>query len=136
MMRRFLALTMLSLVTSASAQIQIGTIRGAINDPAGAAVTGASVCLSNSITGEKVEGVSDGAGGFVFNNVPFNRYVVLVEAKGFIPHSSQVTVSSNLPLELSISLSVSGASEQINVAARGGLVDPDLAGSGATMAAN
>ncbi|HKQ74669.1 MAG TPA: TonB-dependent receptor [Blastocatellia bacterium] len=136
MMRRFLALAMLFLVTSASAQIQIGTIRGAINDPAGAAVTGASVWLSNSITGEKVEGVSDGAGGFVFNNVPFNRYVVLVEAKGFIPHSSQVTVSSNLPLELSISLSVSGASEQINVAARGSLVDPDLASSGATMAAN
>jgi len=136
MMSGFLALAMLSLATSASAQIQIGTIKGSITDPAGAAVAGASVWLTNSITGEKVESMSDGAGGFVFNNVPFNRYVARVEAKGFTPHSRQVTVSSNLPLELSISLSVSGASEQINVAARGSLVDPDLASSAAVIAAN
>ncbi|MGH9939746.1 MAG: TonB-dependent receptor [Blastocatellia bacterium] len=136
MMTRFFALAVLSLATSAHAQIQIGTIKGAITDPAGAVVAGAGVWLTNSITGEKVEGVADGAGVFVFNNVPFNRYTLRVEARGFAPQSRQVTVSSNLPLELSIGLSVTGASEQINVAARENLVDPDSASSATTLAAN
>jgi outer membrane receptor protein involved in Fe transport len=137
MINKLLALAVLSLAaTGASGQIQIGSIKGAITDPAGAAVTDANVWLTNSITGEKMGGIIDGAGGFVFNNVPFNRYLLRVEAKGFAPQSRQVTVNSNLPLELSISLSVAGASEQIVVTAREDLVDPGSASSAATLAAN
>ncbi|HEU0174995.1 MAG TPA: TonB-dependent receptor [Blastocatellia bacterium] len=137
MINRLLALAVaLLLTTSASAQIQIGTVKGAITDQAGAVVAGAGVRLTNSITGEKVDGVTDSAGGFVFNNVPFNRYTLRIEAKGFAPRSRQLTVNSNLPLELSISLSVAGASEQINVAAQENLIDPDSASSATTLAAN
>src|SRR5262245_50290644 len=137
MVNKLLAFAVLSLAaTGASAQIQIGAIKGAITDPAGAAVADANVWLTNSITGEKVEGIIDGAGGFVFNNVPFNRYTLRVEAKGFAPQSRQVTVNSNLPIELSIGLRVAGASEEIDVAARDDLVDPDSASSATTLAAN
>src|SRR5215510_1966398 len=136
MINRFLALAVVLLATGASAQIQIGAIKGAVTDPTGAAVTGAGVWLTNPVTGEKVEGVTDGAGGFVFNNVSFNRYTLRVEAKGFAPQSRQVTVNSNLPLELSIGLSVAGASEQIVVAARDNLVGPESASSATTLAAN
>src|SRR5499433_2082601 len=124
MMIRLLAFVFLLLTISARAQIQIGTVKCGITDPAGAAVTGASVRLTNSITGEKVEGVTDGAGVFVFNNMSFNRYTLRVEARGFAPQTRQITVNSNLPLELSISLSVAGTTEQINVAAGDNLVDP------------
>src|SRR5499426_3143485 len=128
MINKLLALAVLLLAaTGASAQIQIGAIKGAVTDPTGAVVADAGVWLTNAITGEKVEHVTDGAGGFVFNNVPFNRYTLRVEAKGFDPQSRQVTVNSNLPLELSISLSVAGASEQIVVAAREELVAPGSA---------
>jgi outer membrane receptor protein involved in Fe transport len=137
MINKLLALAVLSLAaTGASGQIQIGSIKGAITDPAGAAVTDANVWLTNSITGEKMGGIIDGAGGFVFNNVPFNHYMLRIEAKGFAPQSRQVTVNSNLPLELSISLSVAGASEQIVVTAREDLVDPGSASSATTLAAN
>lgn len=137
MINRLLALVvMLFLATSANAQIQIGAIKGAITDPTSAVVADAVVWLTNSITSEKIEGVTDGAGGFVFNNVPFNRYTLRVEAKGFAPQSRQVTVNSNLPLELSIRLSVAGASEQIVVAAPDNLVDPGSASSATTLAAN
>jgi outer membrane receptor protein involved in Fe transport len=137
MVNKLLALAVLSLAaTGASAQIQIGAIKGAVTDPTGAAVADAGVWLTNSITGEKVGPVTDGAGGFVFNNVPFNRYTLRVEAKGFVPQSRQVTVNSNLPLELSISLSVAGASEHIVVTARENLVDPGSASSATTLAAN
>ncbi|MBO0726372.1 MAG: TonB-dependent receptor, partial [Blastocatellia bacterium] len=117
-------------------QIQIGTVKGAITDPAGAAVAGAVVRLINSITNEKVERVTDGAGGFVYNNVPFNRYTLRVEASGFAAQSRPITVNSNLPLELSISLSVASASEQINVAAPENLAGADSASSETTLAAN
>ena len=112
MIDKLLAFALLSLAaTGASAQIQIGGIKGAITDPAGAAVADANVWRTNSITGEKVGGIIDGAGGFVFNNVSFNRYTLRVEAKGFAPQSRQVTVNSNLPIELSIGLRVAGATD-------------------------
>jgi hypothetical protein len=49
MMIRFLAFAVLLLAVSARAQIQIGTVKGGITDPAGAVVTGASVWLTNSL---------------------------------------------------------------------------------------
>lgn len=137
MTNKLLALAVLLLVAAgASAQIQIGAVKGAITDQAGAAVADARVWLTNSITGEKVGGIIDGAGGFVFNNVPFNRYMLRVEARGFAPQSRQITINSNLPIELSISLSVAGANEQIVVMAREDLVDPGSASSATTLAAN
>jgi outer membrane receptor protein involved in Fe transport len=137
MLIRFFVFALVSLLaSSAYAQIQIGTVKGAITDPAGAVVAGAEVWMTNSITGEKVAGVTDSAGVFAFNNVPFNRYTLRIEAKGFAPGSRQITVNSNLPLELSISLSVAGTSEQINVAASENLVDPDSARSETTLAEN
>jgi hypothetical protein len=86
--------------------------------------------------GERVEAVTDSAGSFVFNNVPFNRYALHVEARGFAPQARSVTVNSNLPLELAIGLSVSGTSEQINVTSRENLVDPASASSTTTLTAN
>jgi len=136
MINRLLALALLLLATGANAQIQIGAVKGAITDQTGAALTGASVWLTNSLTGEKVERVTDGAGGFVFNNVPFNHYMLRVEARGFAPQSRQVTVNSNLPLDLAISLSVAGTSEQIVVAAPDDLLDPESASSATAVAAN
>src|SRR5262249_61384251 len=110
MLNKLLALAVLLLAaTGASAQIQIGAVKGAVTDPTGAVVADAGGWLTNSITGEKVERVTDGAGGFVFNNVPFNRYTVRVEAKGIAPQTRQVTGKSNLPPRLSTGLSSAGA---------------------------
>src|SRR5215813_1331091 len=137
MINKLLALAVLLLAaTGASAQIQIGSIKGAVTDPTGSVVADAVVWLTNSITGEKIERVTDGAGGFAFNNVPFNRYTLRVEAKGFAPQSRQVTVNSNLPLELSVGLRVAGSSEQIVVTARDNLVGPESTSSATTLAAN
>lgn len=136
MMNKLLPLAMSLLGAGASAQIQIGAIKGAITDPTGAIVTGASVWLTNSITGEKVERVTGGEGSFIFNNVPFNHYTLRAEARGFAPQSRQVTVNSNLPLEISISLSMAGTSEQIVIGAREDLLDPESASSTTTLATN
>ena len=133
---RFLVFAFLSLTISAQAQIQIGTIKGVVTDPAGSVVAAAKVLLTSPLTGERVEAVTDSAGSFVFNNVPFNRYALRVEARGFAPQSRPVTVNSNLPLELAIGLSVAGTSDLINVTSRENLVDPASASSTTTLAAN
>jgi len=77
---RFLVLAFLSLTIRAQAQIQIATIKGVVTDLAGAVVAAAKVLLTSPLTGERVEAVTDSAGSFVFNNVPFNRYALHVEA--------------------------------------------------------
>jgi outer membrane receptor protein involved in Fe transport len=136
MMTRFLVLALLLLTASARAQIQIGTIKGAITDPAGAVVADAGVWLTNSVTGEKVAASANSAGAFVFHNVPFNRYTLRVEARGFAPHSRPLTVNSNLPLEVSVRLSVAGTSDQINIAALENLVDPASASSATALGEN
>src|SRR5262245_50377167 len=100
----FLVLAFLSLTITAQAQIQIGTIKGVVTDPAGAVVPAANVSLISPLTGERAETITDSAGSFIFNNVPFNRYALHVEARGFATQSRPVTVNSNLPLELAIGL--------------------------------
>src|SRR5581483_7994679 len=124
------------LTGSAPAQIQIGTIRGSVADPAGAFVSGAGVVLTSAITGNQFEATTDQAGRFVLNNVPFNHYLLRVEARGFEPASRNVNVSSNLPLELEIRLGVAAASAQVTISTGESLVDPDSASTATTLSGN
>ena len=117
------------------AQIRIGTIGGRITDQNGAVVAGAGVRLSASINGESLSVVTDATGGFIFNNVTFNRYTLKVEAPGFNTLTRTVTVNSNLPLELAISLSVVGTSEQVEIQSSGELIDADSPSSSITLTA-
>src|SRR5690242_14872701 len=104
LIRLFLICALLQPISGVCAQIQIGTIKGTITDPNQAPVV-ASVWLTNSVTGEKIETTTDSTGKFIFNNVPFHRYTLRVEARGFAPQTLPVTINSNLPLELTINLS-------------------------------
>lgn len=132
----FFICALLQPISEVCAQIQIGTIKGTVADPNQAPIVAASVWLTNSITGEKIETVTDDAGKFIFNNVPFHRYTLRVEARGFTPQTIPVTINSNLPLELAISLNVAGASEQITVSTENNLLDPESSSSVTTLPAN
>src|SRR2546426_8040771 len=95
MIRSTLALFVLSAVASGGAlrnpaavysepfQATTGTVQGQVTDAAGAAVAGASVTLSNSITNYKVSTKTDDAGAFRFQNVPYNSYKLSVIAPEF-----------------------------------------------------
>lgn len=125
-MFRFLALLVLTLLpVIVHAQIQIGTIRGTVTDPTGSVIPQAAVRLTNPLTGESHELLTDRVGAFVFNNVAFNRYLLRVEAAGFAPQSRAVTVQSNLPLEIQFRLSVADAQAQVSVTAAEQLVQAD-----------
>ena len=108
-----------------AAQIRVGTIRGTVLDPAGAAVSGALVRLSNRTTGFHRQTSTGPEGGFHFNNLPFDPYLLQVEATDFQVWNGPVAVRSNLPVQVEVSLSLTTPTQSIRVEA---LVEADSQG--------
>ncbi|MPZ20385.1 MAG: TonB-dependent receptor plug domain-containing protein [Luteitalea sp.] len=79
-----LALSVLVTCASVSfAQGTNGSVAGALVDPAGAAVPGASLLLLNEQTGIERTTTSDAAGRYLFPSVPPGVYTLSVETAGF-----------------------------------------------------
>lgn len=112
-----------------SAQIQIGTVRITVTDPSADVVVGATVTLSNKITGYKQSATTDDHGAAGFNNVPFDDYEVVTEASRFQPASRKITVRSNIPIEVEVKLAVPGTQETVTVEAESGLIERDSVSS-------
>ena len=94
-----------------------GTIAGAVKDPAGAVVPGATVEITYSVSGFRRTTTTGSAGEFNFANVPFNPYRLVVTAKGFAPYAQDVEVRSAVPISLQIGLSLEGAKTTVTVEA-------------------
>jgi hypothetical protein len=85
---------------TARAQVNTGMVRGIVRDQAGAVVPGATVALTNEITGYRQRARTDADGSYRLVEVPFNRYVLTVAANGFELSSREVVVASNLPQQV------------------------------------
>jgi len=103
-----------------------GTIQGVVMDPSKAVVAGAKVEIHNPVSGYDRTVTSDGAGRFSISNVPFNPYHLTVSGQGFAAFAQDVDVRSIVPVNLTIGLKITGASETVTVEAGGGdLVEAD-----------
>jgi hypothetical protein len=112
----FLVISILALGMSAYPQSGNSTsITGTVLDPSGAVVAGATVEVRNPVSGYYRSTVSNSAGRFTIPNVPFNPYHVTVSSKGFASHVQDVDVRSSVPVDLSITLKVTGSSEEVTV---------------------
>lgn len=118
-----LVFVLLVVVGEAAAQIQIGTIRGSVADENAAAVKNARIELSNFVSGFTAQTVSGTEGEFVFNNVPFGSYRLVVSADGFGAETRTTDVRSNAPVNLTLTVRVAGASAVVDVSDSGELVD-------------
>jgi hypothetical protein len=113
-----LAILYLALGQSAYSQSGNSTsITGAVLDPSGAVVPGATVQVRNPVSSFARSAVTDNAGKFTFPNVPFNPYHLTVSEKGFATYVHDVDVRSAVPINLSISLNVENTSEMVTVEA-------------------
>ncbi|MEN3332357.1 MAG: hypothetical protein V7641_1722 [Blastocatellia bacterium] len=92
-----------------------GTIEGVVNDPNGAVIPAASVTIENRVTGYKRTTNADANGAFRFANIPPNRYLLSVSAKGFNADEETVDVRSSVPQNLKIALTVGGTSATVEV---------------------
>lgn len=101
----------------ASAQTRIGTIQGTVKDPNGALVSGASVTLAQTVTGYQQTTQTDAQGSFKLVNIPFNSYLVRVEAAGFQATEQHVDLESAIPSSIEIKLAIGAATETVTVEA-------------------
>ncbi len=102
-----------------------GEIRGTVTDPSGAVIPGAAVNLINTVSGLKRTVTSDGAGQFVFTNVPFNPYQVSVSASGFAALTKGVEIRSLVGIDLKLVLQIAAADSTVTVEAGGDLIEND-----------
>jgi hypothetical protein len=100
---------------NASAQGNAGSIQGVVKDPQGAVVAGATVEISNPVSGYQRETVSQSDGSFRFVNVPFDHYHTVVTAKGFGPAVQDVEVRSNVPVAMEIGLKLAESQTVVEV---------------------
>lgn len=108
---------------TATAQIQIGTIRGTVTDENSAAIPNADLKLTNVVSGFSARVLSSAEGEFVFNNIPFGNYRIAAAATNFAVETKTIEVRSNAPVRLAFGLRVAGASATVTVAENAEIVD-------------
>jgi hypothetical protein len=115
----WIVLVLFTLPASVSAQSTgtSGSINGTVVDPSGAVVKNAAVEISNPVSGYTRSTPTDSTGRFSFANVPFNPYHLTVTATGFAPYYQDVDVRSNVPLTISVALSLGTFNMSVTVEA-------------------
>ncbi|MEO7653276.1 MAG: TonB-dependent receptor, partial [Bryobacteraceae bacterium] len=101
------------------AQGLTGQVSGSVQDPAGAAVTGARISLINAGTGQARESTTDGSGAFVFTELLPGAYQISVEVPGFKRYEQKdMNLSSGERVTLrQITLELGQVSETLSVTA-------------------
>jgi len=96
-----------------------GSVSGTVTDATGAVVPTATVEIHNPVSGYDRTATTDTSGSFSFANVPFNPYHLMISLTGFATYSQDVDVRSPVPVNLKISLSLSGVQSSVTVEANG-----------------
>lgn len=120
-----LALTVFGLVSTPHAAAQTtATVVGSVFDPSGAPVPGASVTVTNELTGlERTLSTSED-GAYLVNLLPPGTYSVTVSADGFkrtVREGIELTVGQNATVD--VSLDVGAMAETVTVTSAAPLVD-------------
>ena len=102
-----------------------GAIRGTVTDPSGAVIPNATVHLTNPRSGLDRTSSSDAQGNFVFDNITFDNYQILVSASGFASQRQAADIHSLVGISLKIVLPIATADSTVTVEAQGDLVETD-----------
>jgi hypothetical protein len=110
------------------AQTNIGELRLKVTDPSGLGVK-ATVTLRSDATQYSNTLSTDDAGQLDAKRLAFGTYEIQIQQPGFAPVSQSVSIRSQLPTDLAISLTLASVSSQVTVTASNTLIDPEQAGS-------
>lgn len=119
-MRTFaLAIALCGLIaSSAFAQGSVTRVSGNVKDPQGAAITGATVTLTDSATKAVKTATTNDDGAFAFNDLRPGVYTVDVEAAGFKKTTvPDLTVNVDQTSTVNIDMEVGGVGETVTVTA-------------------
>src|SRR5450631_1403323 len=118
----------LALAFQAHTQSNSASVSGTVLDITGAVVPNATVEIHNPVSAFERSAITDSAGRFSFQNVPFNPYHLSVSSPAFAPYAQDVEVRSSVPLDININLKVAGSSETVTVESGGDLIENDPTG--------
>ncbi len=122
------------LAVSAFGQSITGTINGAVEDPSGARVGGATISALNQDTNVRYPASMTGAGLYAIPDLPLGKYTLTVEANGF-----KKSVRMDLPvgaddrLRVDVRLELGGTSETVTVSSAAPLVESERATLGGSF---
>ena len=102
-----------------------GAIHGTVTDPSGAVIPNATVHLTNPRSGLDRTSSSDAQGNFVFDNITFDNYQILVSASGFASQRQAAEIHSLVGITVRIVLPIATADSTVTVEAQGDLVETD-----------
>ena len=98
-------------------QAQAGDIRGTVTDPTGAVIPGATVHLTDPVSGYEHTATTDSTGRFDIPNIPFNSYNLSVRANGFTASNQTVDVRSAVNVNVKAVLHIATATSTVTVEA-------------------
>lgn len=107
------------------------TLTGRVQDQSGAAVAGASVQLENALTGYRATTQTSETGDFSVANIPFQDYYFTVRKAGFTEDKRALSLRSNIPVSVAVTLTITEVMEQvaIHAFATADLVDVEATGT-------
>lgn len=128
LLRWVFGFSLCSALPLANAQVLYGTIVGAVTDPTGAGVPGASVTITNPQTNQTRTGASNTVGEFVFTNVLPGSYKVAITASGFRSFTQQdVLVTINTVSRVNVKLALGELAESVTISATAATLQTDTA---------
>ena len=116
----------------ALAQIARGNIYGAVVDPTGALLPGATITLSGPLGTHTT--TSDTQGEFRFLNVDQGTHTLTVELMGFAGHARDIVLRTGENLNLSFALQLAGVAETVTITAETPVVDTKKVGTATVIA--
>lgn len=124
-------LASIPLASVAWGQNSVGTIVGAVQDPSGAAIPGATVTVTNNATGVVRQTTADRTGQFVFPGLIPGRYTVLAAAPGFTPQKAlNIPVSVESRQLVTFKLKVGAVTQEVQVVSTQPLLHTQSANQG------
>ncbi len=132
---RFLVVvTVLALGLTAVAQIQNGQLTGTVLDQQGAAISGATVKVSNPATNLSVTATTTDTGLFMVKELPAGNYKIVVEKQGFKTASQAAfTVNAGVTHRVDFKLTVGERTEVVEVVGTAPLVNTEDSKLGNTV---
>jgi hypothetical protein len=92
------------------------TLSGTVVDAEGLPIPGANVKVKNNGTGQEIDLVSGGDGGFTAPNIPSGSYSVIVELAGFRTTTlEKISIAAGIPTAVKVSMQVGTIAENVTV---------------------
>ena len=111
-----------------------GSIRGRVTDPAGAAIPGAAVTVTNTATGFTRDTQTGDDGYFVIPNLPIGAYTVVFKKEGFQAESHpDVVLNAGTEAVIDTSLKVGAVSTTVEVTGGAPVIEPSRVSTGRTI---